>query len=34
VLNSHSDVVPAVTESWTKDPYGGIIENGNICGVS
>jgi aminoacylase len=34
VLNSHSDVVPAVTESWTKDPYGGIIENGNIYGVS
>jgi acetylornithine deacetylase/succinyl-diaminopimelate desuccinylase-like protein len=30
-LNAHGDVVPP-GEGWTKDPYGGIIENGKIFG--
>ena len=32
VLNSHSDVVPAVVGSWTKEPYGGAVEDGKIYG--
>ncbi|MFZ6654991.1 M20 family metallopeptidase [Undibacterium sp. TJN19] len=31
LLNAHGDVVPP-GEGWTKDPYGGEIENGNIYG--
>ncbi|MFZ6679440.1 M20 family metallopeptidase [Undibacterium sp. Tian12W] len=31
LLNVHGDVVPP-GEGWTKDPYGGEIENGNIYG--
>jgi acetylornithine deacetylase/succinyl-diaminopimelate desuccinylase family protein len=31
LLNAHGDVVPP-GEGWTKDPYGGEIENGNIFG--
>jgi len=30
-LNAHGDVVPP-GEGWTKDPYGGEIENGHIYG--
>ena len=30
-LNAHGDVVPP-GEGWTKDPYGGEIENGQIFG--
>ena len=30
-LNAHGDVVPP-GEGWTKDPYGGEIEAGNIYG--
>ena len=30
-LNAHGDVVPP-GEGWTKDPYGGVIENGKIFG--
>ena len=30
-LNAHGDVVPP-GDGWTKDPYGGEIENGNIYG--
>ena len=30
-LNAHGDVVPP-GEGWTKDPYGGEIENGKIYG--
>ena len=30
-LNAHGDVVPP-GEGWTKDPYGGEIENGKIFG--
>ena len=30
-LNAHGDVVPP-GEGWTKDPYGGEIENGQIYG--
>lgn len=30
-LNAHGDVVPP-GDGWTKDPYGGQIENGNIYG--
>ena len=30
-LNTHGDVVPP-GEGWTKDPYGGKIENGKIFG--
>ena len=31
LLNAHGDVVPP-GEGWTKDPYGGEIDNGNIYG--
>ena len=31
LLNAHGDVVPP-GEGWTKDPYGGEIENGSIYG--
>lgn len=31
LLNAHGDVVPP-GEGWTKNPYGGEIENGNIFG--
>ena len=31
LLNAHGDVVPP-GEGWTKDPYGGEIENGRIYG--
>ena len=31
LLNAHGDVVPP-GDDWTKDPYGGEIENGNIYG--
>ncbi|MFZ6708396.1 M20 family metallopeptidase [Undibacterium sp. TC9W] len=31
LLNAHGDVVPP-GEGWTKNPYGGEIENGNIYG--
>ena len=31
LLNAHGDVVPP-GEGWTRDPYGGEIENGNIYG--
>ena len=31
LLNAHGDVVPP-GEGWTKDPYGGEIENGAIYG--
>ena len=31
LLNAHGDVVPP-GEGWTKDPYGGEIENGHIYG--
>ncbi len=31
LLNAHGDVVPP-GEGWTKDPYGGEIENGKIYG--
>ena len=31
LLNAHGDVVPP-GEGWTKDPYGGEIENGQIYG--
>ncbi len=31
LLNAHGDVVPP-GEGWTKDPYGGEIEQGNIYG--
>jgi len=31
LLNAHGDVVPP-GEGWTKDPYGGEIENGKIFG--
>ncbi|MBA3594361.1 MAG: ArgE/DapE family deacylase [Polaromonas sp.] len=30
-LNAHGDVVPP-GEGWTKDPYGGVIEDGKIYG--
>jgi len=30
-MNAHGDVVPP-GEGWTKDPYGGEIENGKIYG--
>jgi acetylornithine deacetylase/succinyl-diaminopimelate desuccinylase family protein len=30
-LNAHGDVVPP-GDGWTKNPYGGEIENGNIYG--
>lgn len=30
-LNAHGDVVPP-GEGWTKDPYGGEIDNGHIYG--
>ena len=30
-LNAHGDVVPP-GEGWTKDPYGGVIENGAMYG--
>lgn len=32
VLNSHSDVVPVVATSWTKDPWGGNIDDGKVYG--
>jgi acetylornithine deacetylase/succinyl-diaminopimelate desuccinylase-like protein len=31
LLNAHGDVVPP-GDGWTKDPYGGEIENGQIYG--
>jgi succinyl-diaminopimelate desuccinylase len=31
LLNAHGDVVPP-GEGWTRDPYGGEIENGRIYG--
>ena len=31
LLNAHGDVVPP-GEGWTKDPYGGQIDNGKIYG--
>lgn len=31
LLNAHGDVVPP-GDGWTKDPYGGEIENGKIYG--
>jgi succinyl-diaminopimelate desuccinylase len=31
LLNAHGDVVPP-GEGWTKDPYGGEIDNGSIYG--
>ena len=31
LLNAHGDVVPP-GEGWTKDPYGGEIENDKIFG--
>ena len=31
LLNAHGDVVPP-GEGWTKDPYGGEIDNGKIFG--
>ncbi len=31
LLNAHGDVVPP-GEGWTKDPYGGDVENGRIYG--
>jgi acetylornithine deacetylase/succinyl-diaminopimelate desuccinylase-like protein len=31
LLNAHGDVVPP-GEGWTKDPYGGEIDNGRIYG--
>ena len=31
LLNAHGDVVPP-GDGWTKDPYGGEIDNGNIYG--
>lgn len=32
ILYSHSDVVPVDQEKWTKDPWGGVIEDGKIYG--
>lgn len=32
VLNSHSDVVPVVAESWTTNPWGGDIIGDKIYG--
>ena len=31
LLNAHGDVVPP-GEGWTRDPYGGEVDNGNIYG--
>ena len=31
LMLGHTDVVP-VGEGWTKDPFGGVIENGRIYG--
>ena len=31
LLNAHGDVVPP-GDGWTKDPYGGEVDNGNIYG--
>jgi len=31
LLNAHGDVVPP-GDGWSKDPYGGVIENGQIFG--
>ncbi len=31
LLNAHGDVVPP-GDGWTKDPYGGVVENGRVYG--
>lgn len=32
VVHGHLDVVPAVAEDWTVDPFGGIIKDGYVWG--
>lgn len=32
VLNAHIDVFPVVPHEWTRDPWGGAIEDGRIYG--
>ena len=32
VLNGHIDVVPASPDEWTYDPYGSVVEDGNLYG--
>jgi acetylornithine deacetylase/succinyl-diaminopimelate desuccinylase-like protein len=31
VLHGHLDVVPAVAEDWSVDPFGGVVKDG-CCG--
>ena len=30
-LNGHLDVVPA-SDGWTRDPFGGVVDDGKIWG--
>ena len=32
VVHGHLDVVPAIREDWTVDPFGGIIKDGYVWG--
>lgn len=32
VLHAHLDVVPAVAKDWTRDPFGGQLEDGYLWG--
>src|SRR5699024_1311216 len=32
VVHGHLDVVPAIREDWTVDPFGGVIKEGYLWG--
>ena len=32
VLHGHLDVVPAVAEDWSEDPFGGVVRDGMLWG--
>ncbi len=33
ILNSHYDVVPAILEDWTVDPFGAERRDGKVSSI-
>lgn len=34
ILHGHLDVVPAVAEDWTVDPFAGVVKDGMLWGAA